>query len=396
MSGGPGRADGARERRRRLRAYVERAPKAEIHVHLEGAVPPRVLDSAARRHGLPWAGRTGPELASRLGFESPAGFLAAYRWVLEEHFRTPEDYVEALRAAAAAFTVANVRYAEVSISAGALLFFGRPLAEIARALTAEAAAIESAGGPELRFVADGVRQHGPDALGRVLEAVRPLPRARWPALGLAGAEASRPARDFVEVFDEARRSGLAADVHAGEGAGAASVRDALEHLRPDRIAHGTDAAADPELLRLLRTARIPVALNPTSNVRTRVVPDLGSFPLRRLLAAGLRLSVNTDDPALFGVTLADELDSLAAEFRLPLATLDVLILGGVDGAFLPGARRAALLESWGVELDALRAELELERLRTGAPPRVVRAPGPGADAGPGAAGTRVVRPEGAA
>jgi adenosine deaminase len=361
-------------RRGRLRRYLERAPKAEVHVHLEGAVPASFLEGAARRHGLPWRGRAAAELGSRLVFDSPAGFLALFRWVLEEHFRAPEDYADGLRAVAGAFAAANVRYAEVSVSTGALLFFGRPLGEILDALTSESAAIATAGGPELRFVADGVRQHGPDPLGRVLDAIGPLPRARWPALGLAGAEASRPARDFADVFADARRAGLAADVHAGEGAGAASVRDALEHLHPDRIVHGTDAARDPELLRLLRVGRIPVALNPTSNVRTGVVSGLAAFPLRRLLAAGLRLSVNTDDPALFGVTLADELDALAAAFRLPLASVDALLLGGVDAAFLPARRRAALLEAWGAELDRLREELGLEAHRAGDPPRVVPAP----------------------
>jgi adenosine deaminase len=201
--------------------------------------------------------------------------------------------------------------------------------------------------------------------------VRPLPRDRWPALGLAGAEDSRPARDFADVFADARRAGLGAEIHAGEGAGARSVREALEHLHPDRLAHGTDAASDPDLLRHLRTARIRVALNPTSNVRTGVVPDLARFPLRRFLAAGLRLSVNTDDPALFGVTVAGEIEALAAEFRLALPTVDALLLGGVDGALLPASRRGALLEAWGAELDHLRSELGLEPRQIGAPPRVV-------------------------
>jgi len=356
-----------------LRAYLERAPKAEVHLHLEGAVTPAFLDESAARHALPWAGRAGDELRARLGFTSLEGFLELFRWVLEEHLRTPEDYASALRHVAGALGAQNVRYAELSVSAGALLFFGRPLGEIAAALTETAEEVRRGGGPELRFVADGIRRHGPGPLERVAEAVLPLARSLWPALGLAGAgEDSVPAREFAAVFAEAKRGGLLADVHAGEAASPASVWEALEHLGADRLVHAVSAARDPALVQHLRDRRVPLALNPTSNVRTGAVPSLADHPLSRFMRAGLRVSVNTDDPTLFATTLADELEGVARCFRLGLPAVDQLILGGLECAFLPEGRRVSLLQGWGEELERLRAELDLDARVLGSPPHLVR------------------------
>lgn len=353
-----------------FRVFLARAPKAEIHVHLEGAVSGAFLDAAATRHGLPWAGATQGELDRRRRFDSFEGFLALYRWVLENHFRGPEDYVGALLDVVPGLAAASIRYAELSVSAGALLFFQRPLDEILDALTSAADAVEAAGGPELRFVADGVQKHGPEALAHVLERVAPLSRARWPALGLAGALGAERVGAFAQVFAEARRHGLAADIHAGEAAGAESVREALEELAADRIVHGVAAAAEPGLLQELRKRRIPVALNPTSNLRTGVVASLAEFPLRRFLQAGVLISINTDDPTLFDTTLAGELEAMARTFRLGQSAVEGLILGGLECALLPGRRRAEMLERWGFELERLRTELGLDDALRGSPPRV--------------------------
>ncbi len=356
-----------------LRAFLERAPKAEVHVHLEGAVSGSFLEESAARHDRPRAGDAGRGLREQLGFSSFEGFIALFRWLLEEHFRSPEDYVSALLDVAGTMAAANVRYAELSVSAGALLFFGRPLGEILDALTSAADAVQAAGGPELRFVADGVQRHGPDPLARLVELLAPLPRARWPALGLAGALGPTGVRTFAEVFAEARRSGLAADVHAGEAAGPESVREALEDLMADRIVHGVAAARDAGLLQELRTRRVPVALNPTSNVRTGAVPSLAEFPLRRFLQAGVVVSINTDDPSLFGTTLAGELEAVTRAFQLGQSAVEQLVLGGLECALLPGRRRAALLERWGRELERLRTELGLDERVRGEPPRVYSA-----------------------
>ena len=332
------------------------------------------LEASAARRGAQPGGDASGGLRERLGFSSFEGFIALFRWLLAEHFRTPEDYVSALLDVAGTFAAANVRYAELSVSAGAILFFGRPLGEILDALTSAADAVEAAGGPELRFVADGVQKHGPEPLARVVDLLAPLPRARWPALGLAGALGSARVGAFAEVFAEARRRGLAADVHAGEAAGPESVREALEDLAADRIVHGVAAARDPGLLQELRLRRVPVALNPTSNVRTGAVPSLAEFPLRRFLQAGVVVSINTDDPSLFGTTLAGELEAVTRTFRLGQSAIEQLVLGGLECALLLERRRAAMLERWGLELERLRMELGLDAQVRGEPPRVYAAP----------------------
>ncbi|MBA2565724.1 MAG: hypothetical protein H0V09_09920, partial [Gemmatimonadetes bacterium] len=183
-----------------LRSFLMAAPKAEVHIHLEGAVSRGFLEERAALHRLPWVGHAADELRRRLGAGSLEDFFQAFRWVLEGHFRTPGDYVAGLRDVATSLRQANIRYAELSVSAGALLFFDRPLREILDALTETADVLQVGGGPEVRLVADGVRQHGPAPLERVLRAVLESSRAgepRWVALGLAGVEASRPAAQFA-------------------------------------------------------------------------------------------------------------------------------------------------------------------------------------------------------
>ncbi|MBA2564472.1 MAG: hypothetical protein H0V09_03485, partial [Gemmatimonadetes bacterium] len=181
---------------------------------------------------------------------------------------------------------------------------------------------------------------------------------------------------FADVFQAAKGAGLRSDVHAGEGTPASSIWDALEHLQADRLIHAVSAAADPALLQHLRSRAIPLALNPGSNVRTGVVPELASYPLRRLLGAGVPLSVNTDDPALLGTTLAGELEDLAHTFDLGQPVVEALILGGLECSFLAGRRRNRLLQEWGLELEAVRRREGLDARMLGSP-RHVEGPGSG-------------------
>jgi len=175
------------------------------------------------------------------------------------------------------------------------------------------------------------------------------------ALGLGGAEAGAPPEPFEPYFDRARAAGLRSAPHAGEHAGPASVWGAIRALGAERIGHGVRSIEDPALVGYLAERQLALEVNPTSNLRLGVYPDLASHPLRRLHDAGVPIVVGSDDPPLFNTTLSDELLLLAAEFGCDVATADELLLNGVRHSFLPEDRKRSLEGELRAELDALKA-----------------------------------------
>ena len=174
-------------------------------------------------------------------------------------------------------------------------------------------------------LADTVRQFGAPVAEDTLRAVLPhRDLGLVVGFGMGGDETSAPAAEFARVFREARDAGLRTTVHAGETGDAASVSEALDHLRPHRIAHGIGAATDPALMQRLVDEKIPLDVCPTSNLETGVVADVAAHPLRRLLDAGVGVSLGTDDPGLFGTDLTREYE-LAAE----MAGLDLTALSRI-------------------------------------------------------------------
>jgi adenosine deaminase len=174
------------------------------------------------------------------------------------------------------------------------------------------AAHEAAGNGTVRVLLDSVRHWGPDAAHRVLDAHEATPWPRVVGFGLGGDEASVPARDFHGVYERVRRLSLAPLVHAGEWAGPSSVAEALEELRPVRIAHGVRAVEDPALVARLARSGIPLDVCIASNLATGVVPEGRRHPALELLRAGAAITLSTDDPGLFGTTLRAEYRALAA------------------------------------------------------------------------------------
>lgn len=178
-------------------------------------------------------------------------------------------------------------------------------------------------------------------------------------MGLGGLELGNPPEPFAPYFDTARGAGLHSAPHAGETAGPESVWGALRVLGAERIGHGVRSWDDPALVAHLAETGVPLELCPTSNVRLGASPDLARHPLRRLHDAGVRLTVNSDDPALFNTTLEEELVTLPAHFGFgaaDVAAVDDVLLGGVRHSFLPPERKAALEADCRAELQRLKAQ----------------------------------------
>jgi adenosine deaminase len=192
-----------------------------------------------------------------------------------------------------------------------------------------------------------LRDQSPESALATLRAAEPH-LDRIVAVGLDSAEVGHPPAKFAAVFERARELGLRRVAHAGEEGPAAYVREALDVLGAERIDHGIRSIQDPELLERLRAERIPLTVCPFSNVRLRVVDHLGFHPLRRMLEAGLLVTVNSDDPAYFGGYVQENLDAVAAALELTDDQILALARNSFEAAFLDEQTRAGYL----AEVDA--------------------------------------------
>jgi adenosine deaminase len=188
-----------------------------------------------------------------------------------------------------------------------------------------------------------VRQLGVRAQEDLVELAGRSRRYDVIGIGMGGDEKARPAAEFAGAYREARRIGLRTTVHAGEFDGARSVREALDHLQVERIGHGVRAVEDPDLVRELAARGIPIDCCPTSNLRTGVVRSWADHPLPRLLAAGVRVTINSDDPALFGTSLVGEWEAARARLGMTPGAVVGLGLQTVAASFQPQAEKDLLL-----------------------------------------------------
>ena len=161
-------------------------------------------------------------------------------------------------------------------------------------------------------------------------------------IGLGGSEQSFPPEPFAPVYERARALGLRTTAHAGEVAGPESIWGAILALGVDRIDHGLRAIEDPSLVAYLADRRLPVTACPGSNVATGAIASLEAHPIRRFMEAGVVVSVSTDDPAMFGLSLAGELAALQSRLGLTVAEVRTLQLNAVDSCWLEAERQAEL------------------------------------------------------
>lgn len=294
--------------------------KAELHLHLEGSVTPATMRELAPEVSA-------EEIRERFGFSSFAGFLECFKWVVER-LRGPEDYAVVTRRLLETLEGQNVRYAEITLSAGVVLWKKQAFAPIFDAVRREAAQSPV----EVQWNLDAIRHFGAEHAMQVAELAAEYVDDGVVSFGIGGDEDRGPAGWFTEVYRFARAKGLRLTAHAGETAGPESVWGALR-LGAERIGHGIRAVDDPALMRHLRDQNIPLEICISSNVATGAVPSLAAHPVRRLYDAGVPITLNTDDPGLFDTTLEKEYDLAAREFGFSERELAQIAENGFRYAF---------------------------------------------------------------
>jgi adenosine deaminase/aminodeoxyfutalosine deaminase len=275
--------------------------KAELHIHLEGSVEPETvfeIDPTLDR----------ATVLEKYGHTDFAGFIRSYIWI-NRQIRTPEHYGLIARRLLERLAAENVTHAEINVSAGVILWKEQDLDGMFEAISAEAAASPV----NVRWIFDAVRQFGASAALRVAELAAERTDRGVVGFGIGGDESLGPCGWFCDVFAFVKQNGLALMPHAGETVGSESVWAAI-NLGADRVGHGIRSVEDPDLMRELRDRDIPLEICITSNVCTGAVPSLDAHPVRKLFDAGVPLTLNTDDPALFRTTLSNEYRVAAERF----------------------------------------------------------------------------------
>ena len=327
-----------------LLQFIQRMPKVELHVHLEGSIRPATLLELAARNGVELPASTVEELREWYEFRDFDHFVDVYLTAAGclksplDIERITEDFLEGQAAQ-------NVLHSEVTYTAPTqLMTAGIPLDEQLDAINRARDAAFQRHGITMTLTIDYARHLDPDAF---------VPVARWAAdnmdrgvsaLGLGGQEVGNPPELFREAFAVAREAGLPSAPHAGETAGAESIWGALRELHAMRIGHGVRCLEDPSLVAELRERQIPLEVCPTSNVCLGVVPSFAEHPLPRLLEEGLYVTLNSDDPPMFGTSLTDEYLEAAAEFGLERPDIETLVLNAARATFLDAQGRQDLVD----------------------------------------------------
>jgi adenosine deaminase len=317
-------------------AWVRGLPKAEVHVHLEGSLPPPLV-----------AGAGGPS------FHDLAGFLA-YLDAACALVTTAEQVAAAGYAVAARAGAAGVRYVDLIWNPTHWPAWRGRIGAFVDALDSGFRAAADEGLPHVGLCVSLKRaQSAEEALGLV-EYLVELRHPRVVALSIDGNEAAagRTGARFAAAFTRARAAGLHCCAHAGESSGPEGVRDALEYLGAERIDHGVRAIEDPALVAHLATTGVPLDVCPTSNVRLGVAPSLREHPVEPLRQAGVRVSLNTDDPVLFGATVDGEYRACASAFGWGHEPLADVARTSIESCFADDGLRQDLLRDLSAYLAA--------------------------------------------
>ena len=317
-----------------LTGFIARLPKAELHVHHVGSASPRIVSELAARH--PGVVPSDPdELTEFFAFRDFAHFVEVYLAVVDL-IRTPEDVrLLTYEIAREMAEVQQVRYAELTCTPHTSVLTGIPIEAFTEAIEDARVAAEREFGIVLRWIYDIPGELGvPGADATLGYALGHAPESLI-GFGLGGPEIGVPRPQFEPHFTAARAAGLRSIPHAGETTGPETVWDALRHLGAERIGHGTSSAQDPALLAHLAEHRIPLEVCPSSNIATRAVASLEEHPLRAFRDAGVVVTINSDDPPMFGTTLNREYEIAAGLLDLDESGLAELARTAVRVSFAP-------------------------------------------------------------
>ncbi len=340
-----------------LKTFIQRIPKVELHCHLEGAIQPATLLKLAARHSI------------KLPFENEEGANKFYEFTSLNQFleifalacstlQTAADFETITVDLGADSARQNIPYREVFFTYAYHERRKIPWEEVVEGIASGRKINKERYGVEMRFIADIDRTIEPEEGVRLVErANASREKAAIIGIGLDSQEIGFPARRQKPAFDRAGELGLRRVAHAGEDVGPESVWDALDSLHVERIDHGVRSIDDPELVARLARTRVPLTVCPISNVALKVYPNLASHSIKRLMDAGVFVTLNSDDPPMFHTDVLDNYVQVADTFNLNADQVEKLARNSFEGAFMDRAEQADYLARFDTEVSKLRAEI---------------------------------------
>ncbi|MCC6853051.1 MAG: adenosine deaminase [Comamonadaceae bacterium] len=335
----------------RLAALLRRMPKAELHIHIEGALEPELIFRLAERNGLPLAWPSVEALRAAYAFTDLQSFLDLY-YAGAGVLRTEQDFFDLAWSYLERAAAEQVLHAEIFFDPQTHTARGVPFEAVITGLEHACRRAHAEFGLSARLILCFLRHLSEEEAFATLEQALPH-RHHFIGVGLDSSERGHPPAKFARVFARCRALGLHVVAHAGEEGPAAYVAEALDLLGAERIDHGVRCVEDPALVQRLARARVPLTVCPLSNARLRVFPTLAAHNLPALLDAGLVVTVNSDDPAYFGGYLnRNFVEIFAALPQLDARHAYRLARNSFEASFAPAADQAR----WIARLDAVFAE----------------------------------------
>ncbi len=344
------------KKRHAERVWLHNIPKVELHLHLEGAIPYEAMWELIRKYGGDPSVPTLDSLRDKFEYRSFPQFIDT--WVWKNGFlREYDDFAFIAEEVARDLVVQNIRYVEAFFSPGDFVRHGLETQRIAESIRKGLSKIH---GVEVSLVADLIRDFGPNRAMATLAEVNEVKELGIVGIGIGGSEQEFPPEPFAKVFEVARRMGFNTSAHAGEVVGPESIWGAVRTLRVDRIGHGASAAEDDLLLDFLKKSQIPLEMCPISNVRTGAIESIEAHPVRKFFDRGVVVTINTDDPKMFGNSLVDEFLALRSVFGFTRAQIRELTLQAVRVSWASESKKQQLLEEFfddpGWEFDTAPSE----------------------------------------
>ncbi|MCU1322315.1 MAG: adenosine deaminase [Acidobacteriaceae bacterium] len=324
--------------------WLRGLPKCELHLHLEGTILPETLVALSERHdAVPLTLETAEELYK---YDNFLGFLQSFKAVTER-LKGPDDYELITYNMVRELAAQGVVHAEVYISFGIIYYWKKSEVEpYMAAIERGRIRGEKEFGTSLLWIIDAVRHFGVEESARVFRKAAEL-RAQYPSIvgiGIGGDEARGPAIQFGELYTEAKEAGLRLTAHAGESVGPESIWAAL-NIGAERIGHALSAREDVELMDVLAERQIPLELNITSNIRTGCCAEFDTHPLNEYFERGLMVTINSDDPPMFGSNLLEEYVLVHERYGFTLDQMRELAANAVEASFLGPERKVALMQA---------------------------------------------------
>ncbi len=323
-------------------AWLRGLPKCELHLHLEGTIEPATLLELSRRHDP--EPLTAEEAEKLYVYENFLGFMDSFKAV-SARLKGPDDYELITYNMIRELAAQGVAHAEVYISFGIIYYWKNAEVEpYVEAIERGRVRGEQDFGTTIYWLIDAVRHFGADEAAKVFRKAAEL-RRLYPnivGIGIGGDEARGSAELFRESYAEAKVAGLRLTAHAGETMGPESIWAAI-NIGAERVGHALSAQNDAELLDVLAAKQIPLELNVTSNIRTGCCRDFDKHPVKFYFESGLMVTINSDDPPMFGSNLLEEYLLVQERFEFSLEQMRELAANSVEASFLPPERKLELL-----------------------------------------------------